>query len=180
MTDDPREIAPCPMPGCGGECRQQHTLGTLSIWWVECRKCDYQSRVCDTEVDAIAAHNALCADVARGRDAARLRAKYDTLSAERKEQFVVDMAELLSGRDEGYVAWLEDQNEAIEQERDALRAEVERLRGVANIAAAIVRALLGAMPPSLQRKWPVIVGKASAFLLEVNDCAALDAGKGEG
>lgn len=59
-----------------------------------------------------------------------------------------------------------------------LRAEVERLRGVANIAAAIVRALLGAMPPSLQRKWPVIVGKASAFLLEVNDCAALDAGEG--
>jgi hypothetical protein len=74
MTDEPREqeIAPCPMRGCGGECRKQHTLGTLSIWWVECRKCDYQSRVCDTEVEAIAAHNALCADVKRGRDAAKI------------------------------------------------------------------------------------------------------------
>ena len=68
MTDEPREIAPCPMPGCVD--------------------CDYRfGRSLPTRSDAIAAHNALCADVQRGREA-----------------------------------------EKIEQERDALRAEVERLR----------------------------------------------------
>lgn len=124
MTDEPREIAPCPMPGCGKKCHVNVGGGWA---WVACNSCRYECRWCLTESQAIAAHNALCADAQRGREAARLRAKYDTLSAERKEQFVVDMAELLSGRDEGYVAWLEDQNEAIEQERDALSLEVERL-----------------------------------------------------
>lgn len=135
MSDDQTvEIAPCPC--CGGECH------VLPFWprgaQISCRHCSYLSRMSATAAAAIAAHNALCADVQRGREAAK-----------------------------------------IEQERDALRAEVERLRGVANIAAAIVRALLGAMPPSLQRKWPTTVSRASAFVREVNVRAALDTGQGE-
>ena len=55
MSDEPREqeIAPCPMPGCVD--------------------CDYRfGRSLPTRSDAIAAHNALCVDVRRGREAAKI------------------------------------------------------------------------------------------------------------
>ena len=163
MSDDQTvEIAPCPY--CGHECEViQRPTGLTLVWCTSLELyCPYHYRLSGrfvTVAEAIAAHNALCADVQRGRDAAKIEQTARDLRHE--NEALLDMID------------------KAEAERDALRAEVERLRGVANIAAAIVRALLGAMPPSLQRKWPVIVGKASAFLLEVNDCAALDAGKGE-
>jgi len=91
MSDEPRiEIAACPMPGCGGPVRivPQRVHGLTYGYSAACVDCDYRfGRSLSTPAEAIAAHNALCADVQRGREAVR-----------------------------------------IEQERGALRAEVERLK----------------------------------------------------
>lgn len=78
------------------------------------------------------------ADVRRGREAAEMRAKYDALPEADKRRVIEGLAELFSGQDESYVAWLEDQNEMLEAERDALRAEVERLRGVDEAASSLL------------------------------------------
>lgn len=75
MSDEPRdepriEIAACPMPECGGPCH------VLPFWprgaQISCEHCSYLSRMSSTVAAAIAAHNALCADVKRGRDAAKI------------------------------------------------------------------------------------------------------------
>lgn len=60
------EIAPCPMPGCGGECRLVDC--TERTYWITCKACNYTSNVFHAKRDAITAHNALCADVTLARN----------------------------------------------------------------------------------------------------------------
>jgi hypothetical protein len=107
MTDEPREqeIAPCPMPGCGGECK---------LWWnvilahhTECEnsKCPYRGPSGDTIAAAIVAHNALCADVQRGREAVAIKQERDALRAEVErlreaiERWADSIGELYSSND---------------------------------------------------------------------------------
>lgn len=65
------KIAPCPMPGCGGKCTLSYKPGK---YWIDCmnlESCTYSSGIRKTGSAAIAAHNALCADIEKGR-------RYDT------------------------------------------------------------------------------------------------------
>ncbi len=103
----------------------------------------------------------------------------DILSPEQIRDMVKAAIPLVQSSETSFHADLACHVCALADTAETLRAEVERLRGVANIAAAIVRALLGAMPPSLQRKWPTTVSRASAFVREVNVRDALDAGEGK-
>jgi hypothetical protein len=80
MTDEPRiEIASCPMLGCGSECVAEALMG--AVIRVRCLKCGYGLDGFLSVAVAIAAHNALCADVRRGRDAAKIEQERDALRA---------------------------------------------------------------------------------------------------
>lgn len=64
------QIAACPMRGCDGECVAEAFMG--AVVRIRCLKCGYGLDGFLSVAEAIAAHNALCADVQHGREAARL------------------------------------------------------------------------------------------------------------
>ncbi len=72
MTDNDKIIEPCPMSGCGGECKVYLTLDKTGgkQRGVHCTKCGYMSPTSGKFPDkAIAAHNQLCKLVAYGQRA---------------------------------------------------------------------------------------------------------------
>lgn len=58
------KIAPCPMPGCEGECwdvvAPAPVMGAGRRYAVKCLKCNYCSSEQETKEQAIAVHNELC------------------------------------------------------------------------------------------------------------------------
>jgi hypothetical protein len=265
VSDKPKvEIAPCPMSGCGSQCVivPLRVMNTIVAHRMVCTKCSYRCDEYETVAECIAAHNALCADVRRGREAAKiqaLQAKGGGPSRNHKDNLESYIEELraeqsnlwyLKERDEKviapFVTWavsyfeskpgsgacpdprgdhffkciksellerdrelvasvnafLRERSEAakIEQERDALRAEVERLRDENNRMEAALDCLGydvaadGMSPLSsfdrdeiIRTTLDMIARGRAAFdaalakvpSAEPDQAAALDAGQGE-
>lgn len=87
MTDQPKELLPCPCPFCGGTKITVEWEPQPSRWFAECAQCSCQGPFCQTEPKVIAAWNTRASDltpsariVAQNEEMNRLRALNDELT----------------------------------------------------------------------------------------------------
>lgn len=56
------EIAPCPNPECGGECKLEYIYHDGSAYLIKCTECGYSGPIAYTEEEAIRLHNLIAGD----------------------------------------------------------------------------------------------------------------------